>query len=177
MTSKQPVIITATFGFDKIGSQSAHFSVTGEVRRKGAKDCDMCGCIHDEIARHFPELRGLIKWHLCSVTDGPMHYLANAQYWWELATGESRWAKDRKPYDPDPMQAFRSTVVYGALADDAAMALDPKSGSWPTVAAWLTARLPALMAQFRVEMDAAGVPFVDATNMQIRAAAYRAGHK
>lgn len=38
-----------------------------------------CGCQHDLIAEHFPELRHLIKWHLCS-TDGPMHYLGNALY-------------------------------------------------------------------------------------------------
>lgn len=37
------------------------------------------GAAHDEIARVFPELEPLIKWHLCS-TDGPMHYVANAVY-------------------------------------------------------------------------------------------------
>ncbi len=42
------------------------------------REC-MGGCIHDEIAKHFPELFPLIKWHLCS-TDGPMHYEANTIY-------------------------------------------------------------------------------------------------
>jgi hypothetical protein len=38
-----------------------------------------CGCLHDEIAAHIPELAPFIKWHLCS-TDGPMHYIANTLY-------------------------------------------------------------------------------------------------
>jgi hypothetical protein len=37
------------------------------------------GCMHDEIARVFPELAPLIQWHLTSA-DGPMHYIANAVY-------------------------------------------------------------------------------------------------
>ena len=38
-----------------------------------------CGCLHDEIAKHMPDLAPLIKWHLCS-TDGPLHYLTNTIY-------------------------------------------------------------------------------------------------
>lgn len=37
------------------------------------------GCQHEEIAKRFPELAHLIKWHLVS-TDGPMYYLANTCY-------------------------------------------------------------------------------------------------
>lgn len=37
------------------------------------------GCLHDEIAKHFPELAHLIKWHLCGI-DGPMHYVSNTVY-------------------------------------------------------------------------------------------------
>jgi uncharacterized protein Usg len=37
------------------------------------------GCLHEDIARIFPELAPLIQWHLMS-TDGPMHYLANTVY-------------------------------------------------------------------------------------------------
>lgn len=55
------------------------YSITGEVRRPGARDCITCGCIHEDIAASFPELSPLIKWHLVS-TDGPMHYIANTVY-------------------------------------------------------------------------------------------------
>jgi len=38
-----------------------------------------CGCLHDEVAEHFPALAPFIKWHLTS-SDGPLHYIANALY-------------------------------------------------------------------------------------------------
>lgn len=58
------------------------FSITGEVidkreRRDGG--IVMCGCIHEEIARVFPELADLIQWHLTGA-EGPMHYIANTVY-------------------------------------------------------------------------------------------------
>lgn len=59
------------------GKQS--FAITGEVRVPGHRDVDMCGCIHDEIAKYFPELATLIKWHLFD-TSGPMHYVSNTCY-------------------------------------------------------------------------------------------------
>lgn len=57
------------------------FSITGDIdeRRSGAWHEYSGGCIHDEIAKHFPELAPLIKWHLVS-TESPMHYIANAVY-------------------------------------------------------------------------------------------------
>lgn len=64
---------------DECGNGHNSFAITGEIRRPGARDCDSCGCIHDEIAKHFPELAHLIKWHLTS-SDGPMHYIANTLY-------------------------------------------------------------------------------------------------
>lgn len=39
----------------------------------------MMGCCHDEVARFFPELEPFLKWHLTS-SDGPMHYIANTIY-------------------------------------------------------------------------------------------------
>lgn len=53
------------------------FSIVGEIRVK-SRDY-MSGCIHGEIAKYFPELEPLVKWHLTS-SDGPMHYVANAVY-------------------------------------------------------------------------------------------------
>jgi len=44
-----------------------------------ARDWDFCGCVHDEIAAVFPELKHLIKWHLMS-SDSPMHYVANTVF-------------------------------------------------------------------------------------------------
>ena len=67
---------------DQCGNGHNTFSITGEISRQARNGRwmeDSGGCIHDEISRHFPELRPLIKWHLCS-TDEPMHYVANTVY-------------------------------------------------------------------------------------------------
>jgi len=57
------------------------FSITGIIDRYsgGRWQDDSGGCIHDQIAKHFPGLEPLIKWHLSS-SDGPMHYEANTIY-------------------------------------------------------------------------------------------------
>ena len=53
------------------------FSISGEVRSPARRKAG--GCLHEDIARVFPELEPLIKWHLTS-TDGPMHYIDNTCY-------------------------------------------------------------------------------------------------
>ena len=71
--------ITVTLGLDldfaKKNKQEPRFTITGESRL-GA------GCIHDEIHEHFPRYRNIIRWHHCGLETGPMHYIANALYWW-----------------------------------------------------------------------------------------------
>jgi hypothetical protein len=72
--------ITVEIRFDdncRNGHQS--FAITGHVKEPGTRDWSTGGCIHDEIAKYFPELASLIKWHLVS-TDSPMHCAANAVY-------------------------------------------------------------------------------------------------
>ncbi|QMV30038.1 hypothetical protein [Providencia phage vB_PreS-Stilesk] len=67
---------------DECGNGHNSFAITGEIvnpRKRGDNAIECCGCIHDEIAEHFPELAHLIKWHLCS-TESPVHYVANTCY-------------------------------------------------------------------------------------------------
>lgn len=54
------------------------FAITGDIRSAIGR-WEAGGCLHDDIARVFPELIPLIKWHLTS-DDGPMHYIANTIY-------------------------------------------------------------------------------------------------
>ena len=61
---------------DRCGNGHNTFSITADLWEGSHHSC---GCLHKEVAKHFPELEHLIKWHLCS-TDGPMHYLANTAY-------------------------------------------------------------------------------------------------
>lgn len=74
----KPATITAVVRYDDT-CRNGHntFAITGDIRSEG-KDI-MGGCIHEELAKHFPELAPYIKWHLCS-SDGPMHYVANTVY-------------------------------------------------------------------------------------------------
>lgn len=67
---------------DSCGNGHNTFSIGGEINRSQSfadRTHEASGCIHDEIAEHFPELAFLIKWHLVS-SDSPMHYLANTIY-------------------------------------------------------------------------------------------------
>lgn len=136
------------------------FSITADLRRNRREEA--CGCLHDEIAEHFPELEPLIKWHLVS-TDEPMHYTQNALYW----AGYCGW-RDGKPGSPPNLDHFASTIVFGALETDklddlrglmwaaelrdgVGSFLSRESASAP-LRAMLQARLPLVMAQFKKAM-------------------------
>lgn len=84
------------------------FAITADLydsRQKRERGLVACGCLHDEIAAHFPELSHLIKWHVCSV-DGPMHYVANTCYLAGdrdcngLAKGEKRQLRNGRTGEP-----------------------------------------------------------------------------
>ena len=92
--------ITATVRYDdQCGNGHNSFSITGEITTQVGREISG-GCIHDEIAKHFPELAPFIKWHHCS-SDGPMHYVSNVLYLagdrdcWGLRQGEFRQHKSR----------------------------------------------------------------------------------
>jgi hypothetical protein len=64
---------------DECGNGHNSFSITGEIIYESWKNPEVCGCIHEEIEKYFPELKKYIKWHLFN-SDGPMHYIANTTY-------------------------------------------------------------------------------------------------
>lgn len=111
------------------------FAITAEFRRPRANDCDACGCMHDEVAEHFPGLAPLIRWHLTS-TDGPMHYIANTVY--HVEQGKLDYA--------------RSSAVWPEATDEELLTLQ-REGRLSTV---LRERLPALMAEFKTAVDSLG---------------------
>lgn len=111
--------IKAEYGIDyrfaREANQHPYFSVTGEIWAQARNNRWMDsagGMLHDQIAKHFPQLRPYLKWHLVS-TDGPMHYFANAKYWFELAQGTSEWKADT-----NPVEAFKHTIILGAFPGD-----------------------------------------------------------
>jgi hypothetical protein len=93
-TARGPVVHIAKVRYDdQCGNGHNSFAITCEtyekggsrdepsVTHKGGRSLRMssCGCQHDIISKHFPQLAPLLKWHLCS-SDGPMHYIANTLY-------------------------------------------------------------------------------------------------
>lgn len=76
------ILIHATLRFDdECGNGHNSFAITGHgwYDHFKARDWDFGGCCHAEIAKAFPELAHLIKWHLVDAKR-PMHYVANAVY-------------------------------------------------------------------------------------------------
>lgn len=82
----EAIRFTARFD-DDCGNGRESFAVTCDIlgpprtARGGYASREVIGggAAHDDIAKAFPEVAGLIQWHLCA-TDGPMHYLANTVY-------------------------------------------------------------------------------------------------
>jgi hypothetical protein len=80
-------------------TKTPYFTITGTLYKRMTDDVyrDIsCGCLHDDIEKHCPELAPLIKWHLCSADGVPMHYIPNTVYlagdrdYNGLHTGEER---------------------------------------------------------------------------------------
>ena len=62
---------------DDCGNGYNTFTITSEVRNQFRMIS--CGCQHEKVAEHFPELASFIRWHLVG-TNGPLHYIANTVY-------------------------------------------------------------------------------------------------
>lgn len=72
-----PVDLVVEYGMHYIqGNSMPYFAITTQG-----------GCMHNEVKKIFPELAELIRYHLVDQNGQPMHYIANAMYWYELATG------------------------------------------------------------------------------------------
>jgi|TARA_R100001530_G_scaffold31707_2_gene24883 hypothetical protein len=173
--------ITATVRHDdQCGNGHNSFSITGETYRKaknGQWVWDSCGCIHDDIAKHFPKLAPFIKWHLTSA-DGPMHYIANTVYhataidkyqgkwYFYLETQLIRIVNktERQEMEAKYPGNCKFEPYYNSLTKEPDLAAARRSAIWPnatleqlTDKAQLTARLPALMADFQRDVESLGL--------------------
>ena len=116
-----PAKLTVNIRFDdncKNGHNS--FAITGDVVATSGRNRDLAGgCVHEEIAKVFPELAPLIKWHLVS-TDRPMHYAANVMYH----------ASDREDmrHAPGTPKSWSTHVKFGN--SPALLPLGPKFATW-----------------------------------------------
>lgn len=150
--------IRAEYGMDyefaRRNNQAPHFSLTMTQERweRGRWQDDSGGTAHESIVQHFSELAPYVKWHLVA-TDGPIHYIANAKYWWEIATGKLAPSEHQRI---DPWDAFKSTIIFGGLPTDE-VEFPLKGQPWDEVKAWLMGRRPLLMETFQHAMTTLGV--------------------
>jgi hypothetical protein len=119
---------------DELLNGHPSFSITAEIR--GPQGFEAGGCCHDDIARHFPELAGLIKWHQCS-TDGPLHYVENTLYF----------AGDRE------LDAARRSAIWPEATHDELCAPEQ------VLRGMLEDRLPGLLSEFRSAIENAGLEY------------------
>lgn len=127
---------------DELGNGKNSFAITGTggaVRTyKGEairESADSWGCMHEDIARAFPELAHLIPFHLFD-SEGPMHYAANAVY---LAGDRDCWGKRKG----EPRQ-YERRIVFGSNPIEHA-----PGGNWnrDKFAAWVESMIAEGMPQ------------------------------
>jgi len=195
--------ITATVRYDdECNNGHNSFSITADIKSTFSGKFwseESGGCCHEEVARHFPLLAPLIKWHLTS-SEGPLHYISNAVYHagdkdcHGLRKGEFRQHKSHgkvqnqgvegvplwqiklpvknemyshdkpqsivvewKPYGRTgegkerDLEAARSCAVWPEATDEELSA--------PDLEQKLLARLPALMAEFKLTVESLGFTY------------------
>lgn len=155
----KPKVLVAIVRYDDAcGNGHNTFSITGEhyehyprrgelaVTHKRGKKLWLasCGCLHDDIRVHFPNLAPLLKWHLTS-SDGPMHYVDNSLYW----AGRQGWCNGG-PNDPPNLDHFRGAAVWPEAT---------QQDLQDVTEAELLRRLPALLAEFRQAVESLGFTY------------------
>lgn len=167
---------------DKCGNGHNSFSITGEIYAAGdrAGDPSMCGCIHEEIGKRFPELKPLIKWHLTS-TDGPMHYVANTVYFAGDVDHNGNTPTSKKQIRNGKTGKLvcrlkeKGTVPCLVDSDDDSNGKERELEKARSAAVWpdatdeeltspglkerLEARLPALMVEFKEAVESLGLVY------------------
>lgn len=151
------------YGFNKIGTQDPYFSITANVYEEfhGIWREYSSGCQHELIAKHAPELEPLIKWHLTGQHSGPMHYEANAMFWWDrslLTNPEPLYAGDNCVSGDKALEYFKSTIVYGVVPtfdtfDHSVFKSRIKDNEYREfIRQWIKDRLPEVMEVFHNDM-------------------------
>lgn len=139
--------ITASVRFDdQCGNGHNTFSITCEVvTRESRRRHDLAagGCMHDEVARMFPELAPFVRWHLCS-TNGPMHYVANTMY----HLGRTRYV------DAANLEHARRTAIWPDMPEGFMSSGTLVSNAYVERA--LLDRLAALLKEFRRDVESLG---------------------
>lgn len=124
------------------------FAITADIdekKKNGQWRKDSGGCLHDDIAKHFPKYEKYIKYHLMS-SDGPMYYIENSLYW----AGKRGYCEGDKDSSPPNLSHFRSTAIWPDSPDDI-LTWDEER-----ITQALNDRLEKLMNEFKTAMEELG---------------------
>ena len=129
----KPCTITVKICYDDDCNNGHNtFTIIGFINTKRARNI-VGGCIHDEIAKYFPEFRHLIKWHLCGSQE-PLYYYENTLYF----------ARTQE-FD----KARRSAIWFDATDEQLSLPTEE-------LKKLLKRRLPTLMKQFKTDVENLG---------------------
>ena len=84
------------------------FAITGttyKAGKRGNRNMLGGGCIHEDIAKHFPEFKNFIGLHLAQFSGIPMYAVANGFY--HLQTGFNNTAKEDKSFPAEFCEYYR----------------------------------------------------------------------
>ena len=188
---REYVLIAKVRYDDECGNGYNTFAITGEIWRANngqpiGRDCESCGCIHEDIAKRLPELAPYIKWHLVS-SDRPMYYIANTVYHAQSYGPRYAWVYYTGPQDPLGIENTKERCVgyvkagkaraaegqpgYRVVWDEetakeANLAHARSSAVWldatdedlltPGLEMRLQARLPRIMEEFKAAVESLG---------------------
>jgi len=151
----------AILEIDVYGEQAPYFSATMDTLR--SEHIVACGCQHEAMVNLFPKVKKYLKWHLCAIGEGPMHYKANAMY----HAGYTNYASQKEScWNDRNREHFNSVIVFGS-AGNWDMSVDivnligrifdsriaPFDEDRDRLAAWLDSRKPAMMNAFYTGMQ------------------------
>lgn len=109
--------ITATAKLYSLGEQAPYFSITAEIKRPGRRDVEACGCLHEEIAKSFPEFEKAIELHLSDADGVPMHSVANAWFFMQHVIGQREPSKYDRAQTPDDYLSVWANHVRVSIED------------------------------------------------------------
>ena len=142
-TETDTIVKTYVRHDDELMNGHNTFTIIGDRIHRG--HLERCGAIHGDIAEAFPDLAGMVKWHLCS-TNGPMRYMANTRYW--------------------AREHFESKKLGDDLDATAALATARRTAIWPDAdpmdllnEGLLVARLPGLLEDFKADVESLGLTY------------------
>jgi hypothetical protein len=126
------------------GDRLPYFSIKADIDRLDRTRWveDSCGCLHDEIRQHCRSLAPLIPYHLSDQDGLPLHYVANALWYWENQSPET----------------FAS---YIRLRPEEEVPVGPKE----EMREWLKSRTSALEEGFDRVMAEFGVEYISTAEM------------